>query len=183
VARNEEAHWAVGQHTEPEVERGLVALALCDGNSKRATELLATQGLKIHPSTLRDWRDNRSEDYSRVQALVLPRVKAQTAELHADFAKRAIEVNAKVLDKLEREYDEISPRELPGAVRNLSTTAGIHEDKAANLRGDPTTVIEHRSYKEVVAWKLKQMGVIEGDAEEMPEDQPALQTSGVGFPE
>jgi hypothetical protein len=78
------------------------------------------------------------------------------------------------LDKLEREYDEISPRELPGAVRNLSTTAGIHEDKAANLRGDPTTVIEHRSYKEVVD-KLKQMGVIEGDAEEMPEDQPALQ--------
>jgi hypothetical protein len=169
-------------YTEPEVERGLVALSLCDGNSKRAARVLATQDLSIDPSTLRKWRTQRPDDYERVQALVLPRVKAQTAELHADFAKRAIEVNAKVLDKLEREYDEISPRELPGAVRNLSTTAGIHEDKAANLRGDPTTVIEHRSYKEVVA-KLKQMGVIEGDAEEMPDDTPALETSGVGFPE
>ena len=43
-----------------------------------------------------------------------------------------------MLDRLEEVYEQIDPRDLPGAARNVATVAGIHEDKRALRDGQAT---------------------------------------------
>jgi hypothetical protein len=64
---------------------------------------------------------------------------------------RAGDLNAKMLDRLDEVYGKIDPRDLPGAVRNLATVAGIHEDKRA-LRDEQATGphIPTRSVKDIL---------------------------------
>jgi hypothetical protein len=81
-----ESHVKGGSYTDQEVERGLVALALCSGNSRRAARLLEDRGLPIPRSTLKQWPDLYPDHYSAVQAQVLPELKARLAEEHTALA-------------------------------------------------------------------------------------------------
>ena len=120
------------RYSSSEVDRGLVALALCDGSSRRAEKLLADQGERISESTLRRWREDQYADrYLELRAKALPRLNALAADRHAELATRASELNLRMLDRLDDVYEQIEPRDLPGAARNVATVAGIHEDKRA----------------------------------------------------
>ena len=122
-----------------EVDRGLVALALCDGSSRRAERLLTDQGQRISESTLRRWREDQYPDrYLELRAKALPRLNALAADRHAELATRASELNLRMLDRLDDVYEQIDPRDLAGAARNVATVAGIHEDKRALRDGQAT---------------------------------------------
>ncbi len=166
--------------TEVEIERGLVAMALNSGNSRRARAALKAQGLEISHQTLHKWTTSRADHYERVRREVLPRIKDAAQEMHMDLAARAASIEQQFLDRIENELPEIPARDLPGGLRNVSTTSGIHTDKARDLRGDPTSVIEHRSFEQLVA-AMRAKGItvdfdLEGEAEEIgaiaPADEP-----------
>ncbi len=82
----------------------------------------------------------------------MPRLKAEMADEHSALAHRGMEVEHKLLDRLEAEADDIPARDLPGAIRNVGVGAGIHTDKARDLRGDPSMVVrrETRSVEELI---------------------------------
>ena len=69
-----------------------------------------------------------------------------------------MELEAELLAKAFDKLDEIPARDLLGAVRNAAVTVGVHSDKARDLRGEPTAVVEHRSPKQVLK-ALEAMGI------------------------
>lgn len=147
------------------MQRGFVALALCGDNSVRASEQCG-----VPDATLRRWRREHRHEYDRVRRELAPRLESiVVAEqyafiIEAGHAKRL--ALAKTMDALEN--DQIPARDLPGALRNITTAEAISIDKVLALSGRPTSIVEHRSAAELVR-KLAAMGaVVDGTAAEIP---------------
>ena len=120
-----------GSNSRTEVERGLVALIAEDGSARRAERLLGEQGKRISEKTLRNWRDNLyTARYLELRRTLQPRINAFKAEMHDQVATAASSLSLEMLERLQAEYSKLPLRDLPGAVRNVSTVAGIHSDKS-----------------------------------------------------
>lgn len=159
------------RHSSEEIERGLLEVAVANGNVRRAAQALAEDGIEVGKSTLERWYKHAHRDrYLQIQAEVLPRVRAQAAEQHMDLAERGMQVEHRILSKLEQEVEEIPSRDLAGAARNVATGAAIHTDKASVLRGEPTLITARHDVSEVVrALRAKgvDLDVIDADAIEI----------------
>lgn len=145
--------------------RGLLALALAGGNARRASELCG-----VPESTLKRWRVQDAAEYERARIEVAPKLEAVILSDMREFVLEASRVKAVALQKtLEAlEADEIPKRDLPGALRNITTAEAISVDKIMVLSGRPTSVVEHRSLGQLVA-RLAAIGaVVDGSAEELP---------------
>jgi hypothetical protein len=122
-------------YTDEEIERGLVAVALFSGSSRRAARALTQQGLKIPRETLRSWAETVHTDrYMKLRREMLPELKARLAEQHEDLARRQMEVASRLTDRLEREAGELPIRDVSTAQRNLDVGSGIHTQRAGELR-------------------------------------------------
>jgi hypothetical protein len=159
-------HATGGSYTEAETEQGLVALAVCSGNSRRAARLLADRGLPIPRSTLKQWPDLYPDQYAAVQTRILPELKARLAEEHTALAEDLMDLSREMSARLMQEYGELPVRDLPSGVRNITVASAIHTDKARDLRGDPTTVVEHRSIADIKR-RLRELF-------QVPDDEPLI---------
>ena len=143
-----------------------MAMAIHNGNSRRARDFLAQDGIKLSHQTLREWATKRHvERYAAIRADYLPQMRAQAADEHMDLAERAMQNNALILDRLSANVGELPVKELPGAARNMAVTAGVHTEKAQLLNDQPTQRVAidlKGTLKE-----LKSMGVefVEGTVE------------------
>jgi hypothetical protein len=163
------------RYTDTEVERGLVALALYQGNARRASRELNKQGINIPFKTLYDWRHSKADRLASVRESILPVVKAELAENHTDLAKLQLEASrqatAQILHKLKEETD-LTATQLATVTRSMDIGSGIHTENASKLRGEPQLIVEHRSAKEIEQ-RLVDMGVLDVEAVEI-EDTPQL---------
>jgi lysine/ornithine N-monooxygenase len=154
-----------------ERERGLIAVALANGNTYQAARDLEADkenGFKVSQKTLWEWSRKDVARYEELQDKILPRLRRIAAEQHMEAAKQAADLTSKAMALAEGKLDEIPPRDLPGAIRNFSTSSAIHVDKAAELRGEAKVIVEHRSASEVLK-ELQAEGVELG-----PQDQRVL---------
>jgi hypothetical protein len=164
----------VRRYTDQERERGLVALAYASGNSRHAAKLLKVQGLPIPASTLKSWPVRYADLYDKARLEILPRLNAQLAEQHIELVQSGMKLEqvfrAKIATALDK--DELPARDLPGGLRNVATSIGIHSDKARLLRGEPTTIVRHDDPLAILR-SLRAKGVdveiIDGEAEEVPD--------------
>ena len=118
------------------VERGLLALAECNGNGRKAERLLKEDGLEIDFTTLYRWRNKlHVEQYERVQAEVMPKVRRRAVEDHMALSERYMEAEHLVLDRFVEEVPNLDKRDLSTGARNLSTSGAIHIDKAVDKLG------------------------------------------------
>ncbi len=156
-------------------ERGLAAIAICNGSAARASRLLSDYGKAIPKRTLQRWRQQEADRYHEIRTEALAQVRIDQAEEHSELAALAMNAERAVLKRLidKKELDELEPRDLPGALRNFAVPSGIHAQRAGELRGDPS-VIEHRSTglspDELLA-KLERLGieVVDVEAEDVTE--------------
>lgn len=155
-------------YTDEQVERALIAVALNNGSVAPAQKQLTADGLRIPYGTLHRWPQRYHERYQRIQNETLPRVKAELAEIHTQIARKQATLADELADDLRAKKAELPPREISNAMRNASVSAGVHTDKAALLRNEPTHVTETRTYVEVTS-KLERLGLIEGEATEKPD--------------
>jgi hypothetical protein len=142
-----------GKHRAParrfndeEVELSLLALALCSGNTRRASAELRQHGLDVAHSTLHAWsHEQYPERYERIYKEQLPLVGQRAAQRFEELAERAAETQEQLINQTDGKLTEIPARDLPGAVRNMATAMGINHDKAALLRGKPTAIVQRGS--------------------------------------
>lgn len=164
-------------------DRGYVALAVCNNNAERAARLLRKQGRPIPARTLRDWRRLHPEDYHEVRTSIVERIRQDQAEEHSELGHLAMDLERKMLTRLSKEMDELEPKDLSNAHRNAAVVAGIHGQRASELRGDPS-IVEYRktdtSDPEAIATRLAEKygvrlvigeEVIEGSAVEVMNDE------------
>jgi hypothetical protein len=96
-------------------------------------------------------------------------VAEQAAAGAEDLALVITELERDTTERMKAELPHIPARDLPGALRNLTTSKALQYDKVANpIRGRPSVVVERRDVSEL--WKrLERLlpQVIEGRAEEL----------------
>lgn len=127
--------------SEREIERGLLALAECNGNSRKASELLVEDDIELHPTTLQRWStDGHAQRYEEIRAEVLPKVRRKAADEHRRLAEKANEVNELLLARLKAEAKDLPVRDLSPAARNMSVSSSIHTEKSELLDGLPTEI-------------------------------------------
>src|SRR5947207_2111245 len=102
------------RYTDQERERGLVALALASGNTVRAQEALAAQGLRVGRTTLWEWKTKlHRAEYEELRERTLPAIRAYAAEKHMELADAEMETSAQLLERLKDEAGDIPVRDLP----------------------------------------------------------------------
>jgi hypothetical protein len=176
------------RYSEDEIERALIAVAVCAGNTHRAHRELAKQGHKIPRPTLDVWATRLHADrYQRIATEVVPKIHERIATEAEDLAQAYADAERTALDRLNETLDELDPKDVATAIRNLATSRGISIDKAALLRGRPTQIIEHRDpadiARELAAMRPDVFEYVDEDAEEItdadvaPDEHPALTAS------
>jgi hypothetical protein len=148
---------------------------MCCGSSRKAAKLLKEAGgPRISEATLRGWLTIHKSQYDRIRAEAAPTLQAMRAEKFEAAADLKHEAAILIASRLVKaaERGEIPPARLASSLKDLSISTGIDIDKSLLLKGQPTTISERRSPEELLR-RLRQLGVIEGDAEEMP--APALE--------
>lgn len=155
------------QISESEREAGMVALCLAEGNSAVAARELEAAGIKIHHSTLRDWKTRYPEEFERVRVQLAPKMAEKRAARLDAVTVAAVDVLAAQMEKSGQTIDDLAAKDLPGAARNTATVVGILTEKAHLLRGEPSAIVRH-DYSDAIK-ALERMGLIEGTAEEIPD--------------
>lgn len=127
---------------DTELERGLQALVLADGRSKKAAERLAAAGEPIPERTLREWRNVHAERYAELEAdrdaWTAARMADESEWLAAGYAEGEARLLRNILARPDEELQKLSPNVLAQAARNLSISRGVSIDKANELRRRPT---------------------------------------------
>ena len=134
------------KYTEEEVQLGLVAYALANGNHRRCAVILSERGLKIPEATVRSWATmTKRELYQRIRAKVEDHVNTQLADAHFDMAYMALDIEQRTLIQIRERLEEkkLDGKELASIARTAGTNSGIHTEKAMALSGKPTQIIQH----------------------------------------
>ena len=99
----------------------------------------------------------------------MPKIRREIAAETLNVARKAYRIQDKVLDRLDKEADEVSIGQLGQVANSLAVTMGINIDKSQVLSNLPSEIREHRSLAEVrraleaKGWEF----VLEGEAEEV----------------
>lgn len=154
-----------------EVEAGLIALAGWRGNARRASAELAERGIRIPWRTLYDWRRTHADRLEELEQQVLPQIRARLARDQEAIASQAARATLKLIQRVEQKADQIEPRDLPGAVRNMEVTSATAIDKHSILHGLPSEIRQTDSAEDILkrlASKHPSM-FIDSTAEEIPD--------------
>lgn len=152
-----------GGYAEEEVARGLQAVALHRGNTRRASAQLKSMGAPIPRATLQEWKRRHVAEYERARRDVEDRIWAQTAEEHLQVTQQALKATGKAVEKMEerlRDDDVKGANTAASAARNAATVAGICNDKAAAAHGRPTEIPAAPDVGATIA-ALARMGVLD----------------------
>lgn len=131
------------KYTAEEVDRALLVMALCGGNSLEAARQLAAQGCPVPSSTLRDWKTDLHAD--RYQSIQEREAKILEEHLIAQQREVAIAASSASLLAVEAARAELTAgttKDPARAAQALQTTAGIASDKMLTLQGRPTNITQ-----------------------------------------
>lgn len=151
-------------YTPQERNVALTAYALANGNSRKASDFTKEElGVRIPKTTIDRWaRHMYPDDYQRIQAEVMPRIHAQMADAHHSLAHRAMEIEARTLERLSQEIHNLDPQKLSTTMRDAAVAGAIHSDKGLIYSGQPTSIVRHEVGE--VMRSLKAKGIeLEGD--------------------
>ena len=168
----------VPRYTEEEITKGLTLCALT-GSYAQAARLLEEDenSPSISEETLGRWcRQTKRERYEALRTELMPRIQARAAAASEDVVTRAVAKEAELLEKIDPE--SLKPLEAAQALRNVSVTAGIANDRVLKLRGMPTQIVEHRDASELLAKVRQRIGEPEAEIVEAEDVREVPAVSG-----
>jgi hypothetical protein len=163
------------RYSAQEIERTLMYVALYESHTK-ALQAMEEHGHKPpSDTTVSQWIRTHADKYAEIQRDVVPKRRELMARLHDRDALQQAEIVQKLNQRLLDNVDRVPVRDLAGAINRIDTSRAINVDKAALLRGMPTTITQHTSAEDILKRLAAQgLAVIEGTAEEIHDDRPAL---------
>jgi hypothetical protein len=161
-------------YTEQDQSESLMMLVLCRGNAEEACRRMEAEGLvPPPPSTLKDWRSQNASRYEQIRTEVHGKLTEQVANQAEQIMLKAGDLEELMIDRLTVAVLDgtIPDKDLSGALRNVSTTKALNNDKIAGpIRGRPTVIHSDRTADEIMR-ALKSLEpnlIVEGTAEEVP---------------
>jgi hypothetical protein len=139
------------RYTDSEIELGLRALAIASGNTRKASTLLARQGIKIPRTTLQLWASDLYADrYRQIQRDLMPAIYDRIAEDSERIVQDLAELEAELVDQMREQVGDLAPRDTPGAIRNVSVAKAVNIDKASVIRGRPAEITGNLDVNELL---------------------------------
>jgi hypothetical protein len=101
-------------YTEEQMDRALVEVALCAGNTHAAHRNLTALGFEVPRETLRTWATKTQvERYQRVRAELVPLIHAKIAAVCEDTAELAGQLEREMIVKLAKDDKELASAARP----------------------------------------------------------------------
>jgi hypothetical protein len=151
----------VPRYTEAEIQRALVEVAACSGNTHKAARNLKedVSAPAIAQKTLWEWsRRSKVQEYDKLRAEALPQITALATEQHMALARQQMELAQAAAGFVATRLDRMEDKDLINAMGKADIGSGIHTEKAQLLSGQPTAIVQ-REASEVLR-KLKSRGVV-----------------------
>jgi len=167
--------------TEAEIQRVLIELAACSGNTLMAARRLKEGGLSIDQKTIWRWKTRQHvERYERIQEDVMPEVQRVAAEEHMQLARQQTMIAQDAANRVAERIPAMEDRDLINAMGKADVGSGIHTEKALLLSGQPTSRVENDFAKlvKVLEERHNLRVTFDGECEEEPPDRPALTAGG-----
>lgn len=123
-------------YTEAEIQRALVEVAACSGNTALAARNLEADddAPPVGQKTLWEWsRRKYLQQYEAIRAKALPKLMEHAADQHMALAQRQMEGAAKLTDELISESAQLDPKDKVNALGKLDIGSGIHTERARDL--------------------------------------------------
>ena len=172
------------RYTQEQIDYGLAVVALFAGSGEKASEELAKEGKPIPKSTLQAWKNHPDGRYDRVCKLVQDKLADKIAARAESVAIAAADVELKILERIDQTYGSLDAKDLPGALRNVTTTKSLNVEKVVNpFRGRPSHITETRDATQLLASLARKLGLaaetVEGTATELPDPAAAFEPQPV----
>jgi hypothetical protein len=163
------------RYSAQDIERTLMYVALY-GSQVKAHTALEEHGHKPPcPQTVSNWTREHADKLAELERDIVPKRRELMARIHERDALTQAEIVQKLNERLLQNVENVAVRDLAGAINRIDTSRAINVDKAALLRGMPTTITQHTSAEDILKRLAAQgLAVIEGTAEEIT-DTPALE--------
>lgn len=147
-------------YTMEDVELTLRVLALNGGNYSRTSLILDEEhGLAIHSQTIQKWATvSFTNRYIEVISELKERIGERLSAKLSDVAIQGAEVQEKLIGRLDDRIDDLAPKELPGAIRNMAQANSMSIEKMQLLRGQATDRVQHMKPEEIVE-ELKSLDI------------------------
>jgi hypothetical protein len=160
------------QHSQDDIERGLLVLALTGGNTAEAARTLAALDppLKVNRSTLSTWRTKHSKRYAEISAERVAELETIVLQQVREAIVQAGILQGKVLGNLIAKVDDgdLDAKDLANVLKSAGVTLGINVEKMLLLTNRPTVIAEKRDVGELIASLAQRVpGLIVADAEEI----------------
>jgi hypothetical protein len=121
------------------ITKALTVLVFCNGNAKMAKRKLAEMDLEAPTeATLRNWRDSHADIYEDAKS----RHTELFTEEADDLVRDAVTFQQRAVRKLNDSLDEMDPKDVSNAGRNVAVMMGLAFDKSQLAKGQPTARIE-----------------------------------------
>ena len=134
------------RHDITAIDQGLIYLARAYGKARKASRLMAEEGLQpVPPSTLDHWKKvSHPERYEQLRAEMEKPRDLNAAERMDALVSRALDIEEDLLEKTADKLDQIDPRDLANAYKNIAIGSGVLQDKSDRIKGKPSVLVEHR---------------------------------------
>ena len=153
------------------VDMALLQLVLNDYNvTKTCRDLEAHAGVKIPRKTLSQWRDRYPRRLQFHATQSARELEERIVTKQRAIASAALDV---VHDAIEKEAVRVKAgdvRDMSAAARNMATTSAIATDKLLAMTGRPSAIVQHERKPEQIIERLRELGVVEGTAEEVSDE-------------
>ena len=150
------------------VDMALLQLVLNDYNvTKTCRDLEAHAGVKIPRKTLSAWRDNYPRRLQFHATQSARELEERIVTKQRAIASAALDVVHEAIEKEAGRVKAGDVRDMSATARNLATTSAIATDKLLAMTGRPSAIVQHERKPEQIIERLKELGVVEGTAEEV----------------
>jgi hypothetical protein len=125
-------------------------------------------GIKVHPTTLRQWVTSHfTQKYVEIQHELEKNINEKLSAEIIDLAATATEAQAKALERGLDTINELKPGEVASAVKNYASTAGTNIEQANLLRDKPTTIVKHQTPDDAIKFLREKGLLVDSTAEEI----------------
>jgi len=153
------------------VDMALLQLVLNDYNvSKTCRDLEAHAGIKIPRKTLSQWKDRYPRRLQFHATQSARELEERIVTKQRAIASAALDVVHEAIEKEAVRVKAGDVRDMSAAARNMATTSAIATDKLLAMTGRPSAIVQHERKPEQIIERLKELGVVEGTAEEVSDE-------------
>jgi hypothetical protein len=164
----------ITQFQDEEIERGLTALALCSGNTRRAAQLLehdTTLSRVPEHTSLHNWKHQHADRYRAILEARAPQIEADAIHDYRAIVAATNRAHLQLVERTADGIDDLDAKDASAAAKNIAIAGGVAADKLLVFTDRPNVIHSHPDPMNTLTGLMTALGIpgtIPGTATELP---------------